>query len=155
VESGNPEAVGGFGLVPAAFFQHVGDDAPFALFDDLEQGSVGAVSMRAKRVPRPVRFSGSRSGDQGRAGGQHHRALDHVFQFAHIALPVVIHQRTQRFRRQVQRMPAILLRELHDEVFGQQRNVVLALAQRRQVDGDDIQPVEQVFAELAFLSHAA
>ena len=34
----------------------------------------------------------------------------------------------------------------------QQRNVFFALAQRRQVDGDDVQAVIQVFAELA-LAH--
>src|SRR5208337_537222 len=33
----NAELLGGFGLVPAAFFQHVGDDAPLAVFHDLKQ----------------------------------------------------------------------------------------------------------------------
>ena len=37
----------------------------------------------------------------------------------------------------------------------QQRDVVLAVAQRRQLDRDDVQPVEQVLAELAFLHHLA
>src|SRR5208337_1870815 len=37
------EAVGGFGLVPAAFFQHVADDTAFAVFDDVEQRGVGRV----------------------------------------------------------------------------------------------------------------
>ncbi len=36
------EVFGGFGLVPSAFFQHVDDDAAFALFHDLEERGVGA-----------------------------------------------------------------------------------------------------------------
>ena len=39
----NTKSVGGFGLVPAAFFQHVADDAALAVFDDFEQRCVGRV----------------------------------------------------------------------------------------------------------------
>src|ERR1035438_4159307 len=39
----NAEAVGGFGLVPAAFFQHVADDAAFAVFNDFEERGVSAL----------------------------------------------------------------------------------------------------------------
>src|SRR5271157_4518072 len=35
------KAVGGFSLAPAAFFQHVADDAALAVFDDLEQRGLG------------------------------------------------------------------------------------------------------------------
>src|ERR1019366_4997859 len=41
--------------------------------------------------------------------------------------------------------------KLGDEVLHQHRNVILALAQRRQVNGDDVETVEQVIAELAVL----
>ncbi len=37
----------------------------------------------------------------------------------------------------------------------EQRHVVLAVAQRRQLDRDDVQPVEQIFAELALFHHLA
>ena len=37
-----------------------------------------------------------------------------------------------------------------EEVRGQQRNVLAARAQRRQFKADDVQPVEEVFAEAAF-----
>ncbi len=38
---GHAKALGGVGLVPGAFFQHVEDDAALALLHDLEEGSVG------------------------------------------------------------------------------------------------------------------
>lgn len=44
-----------------------------------------------------------------------------------------------------------LLRGAGEEVFGQCRNVFAAIGQARNVDADDVQPVEQVFAELAGL----
>src|SRR5580698_9164404 len=40
---GDMEALGGVGLVPATFLQHVGDDAALAIFHDLKQRSVGTV----------------------------------------------------------------------------------------------------------------
>ena len=40
-----------------------------------------------------------------------------------------------------------------EEVLGQQRNVFVALAQRRQVNRDDVDAVEQVLAELALRDH--
>ena len=42
-------------------------------------------------------------------------------------------------------------RVLLDEVVGEQRDVGLALAQRRQVDRVDVQPVVEVLAEAALL----
>ena len=46
---------------------------------------------------------------------------------------------------------AVLLAVLLDEVLHEQRNVVLAIAQRRQLHVDDVQPVEQILAEPSFL----
>ena len=41
--------------------------------------------------------------------------------------------------------------ELGQEVLGKQLDVAAALAQRRQLDGEDAQAIEQVLAELAFV----
>ena len=43
----------------------------------------------------------------------------------------------------------VLLAVLLEEVLHQQRDVVAALAQRRQVDADDVQPIVEVLAEPA------
>ena len=57
--------------------------------------------------------------------------------------------------REDQARLAALLAELVEEVLHEQRDVVLALAQRRQLHGDDVQAVEQVLAEPALLHHVA
>ena len=62
-------------------------------------------------------------------------------------------QQVQRLGRQLEVGLVVLLAVLLEEVLREQRNVVLALAQRRQLHGDDVQPVEQVLAELAFVHH--
>ena len=88
-------------------------------------------------------------------GAQHHRALDHVLELAHVARPVVVHQQVERFRRELEFGTRVLLAVLLEEVLHQQRDVVLALAQRRQLDRDDVQPVEQVLAEASVFHLAA
>ena len=65
-----------------------------------------------------------------RAGAQYYGALDHVFQFTHIAGPIVVEQRVQRLRRDAAGRPAIFLRELVKEEFHQQGNIFAAAAQR-------------------------
>ena len=44
---------------------------------------------------------------------------------------------------------------LLEEVLRQQRNVLVPLAQRRQLHGDDVQAVEEILAELPLLHHLA
>src|SRR5262249_44251159 len=52
------------------------------------------------------------------------------------------------------RILAVLARVALEEVAGQDRDLVAALAQRRQLHADDVQPVEEVLAEAA-LAHRA
>src|SRR5262249_12432248 len=42
---------------------------------------------------------------------------------------------------------------LLDKVCGEHRNVLGTIAQRRQLDSDDIQSIEQVFLEATFVNH--
>ena len=51
------------------------------------------------------------------------------------------------------RLGAATGEEALEEVVDQQRQVFAPLAQRRQVDGQDVQPVEEVFAEAAVGDH--
>ena len=44
--------------------------------------------------------------------------------------------------------PAVLLSELGEELPGQQRNILLAIAQGRNKKGDDIEAIEEVLAEV-------
>src|SRR5262245_33360273 len=86
-----------------------------------------------------------------RAFRQKHRALDGVLQFAHVARPAVRkHTLVGGLRKPLQRAVVLLL-ELLEEVVGEQLQVFGSLAQRRDVDRDRRDPVEEVFAHHAFL----
>src|SRR5437870_806059 len=80
-----------------------------------------------------------------------HRALDDVLELAHVARPVVLGEPFQCFfadRRRLRRRAVTVLRE---EVLDERRDVLLAFAQRRHVDVDDVESVKEVVAELVLL----
>ena len=81
------------------------------------------------------------------AGGQHHRPLDVVLQFAHVARPGVILQRLHRGRRHVGHVAVVLLVVDLQEMADQRGNVFAPLAQRRQIDRHHVQAIVEVFAE--------
>ena len=87
------------------------------------------------------------------AVGEQHRSLEHVLELADVARPVVAHQHLQRFRVDAFDLLLQLAREPAHEELGQRRDVFLAVAQRRHVDRDDVEPVEEVFAEAALGHH--
>ena len=64
----------------------------------------------------------------------HDHAFDHVAQLAHIARPVVVYQRLSQRLGDAMARSCHAVGELLEEMFGQQRNVLLPLAQRRQRD---------------------
>src|SRR5258706_3535506 len=76
-------------------------------------------------------------------------ALHRMIELTDVAGPRVIEQRLQRRRLEPGEVLAIALRVLPQEVRGQRRNVLTALAQRRQLDLDRVQPEEQVLPEAA------
>ncbi len=59
-------------------------------------------------------------------------------------------QRPQSFRRDAAGSDAHFPRIPIQEETSQQRDVFFALAQRRKIDGNDVQPVEKIFAKFAF-----
>ena len=83
------------------------------------------------------------------ARAEDHRALDHVAQLAHVARPVVLLEDPHRRRIERRHRLVVARVELGEERLHQQRQVLLALAQRRQLDGEHVQPVVQVLAQLA------
>ncbi len=85
-------------------------------------------------------------GQDDAAGRHHHRALHDVLQLAHVPRPVVTDQAIERVGRDA--ALAELAGVLGQEVLDQQRNVAPPLAQRRQVQGDDVEPIVEVLAEL-------
>src|ERR1700676_2598753 len=78
---------------------------------------------------------------------QDDRALERVVQLAHIAWPVVAHQRRSCVRRQTRVRTSARSLELPKECVGQQRDVATTLAQRRDADVEDLEPIKQVLSK--------
>src|SRR5205823_1718002 len=70
-----------------------------------------------------------------------HRAFDHVLELADVARPVVGARPLDETRRDAVEGAAELARGLGREVLHQARNVVAPLAQRRDRDRKDVEPV--------------
>ena len=81
------------------------------------------------------------------AAAEDHGPLQHVLELPHVALPRLGRQRPQRLGLDADEPRAQLAVEPAHEVIDQQRNVAATLAQRRQRDVHDVEPVEQVLAE--------
>src|SRR5438105_5031299 len=79
--------------------------------------------------------------------GKHHGTLDHVLQFAHVSGPSVVHQQIQGSTSETAQRPIILFRELPQEMFGEQRNILAALAKRRKLERDNVQAMVKVLAK--------
>ena len=86
-------------------------------------------------------------------GVQQRNALHEVFELAHVARPVVPGQQLHGSGRKLKVGPMIMMAEEPQEVLGQRGHVVAALAQRRQGDGDDVEPVEQIGAKTPGADH--
>ena len=76
--------------------------------------------------------------------------LDRMLQFTHVARPVIGIKQFERILVDIAHGPAEPLVALHDEMLGKHRDVLLALAQRRDRDADHTQPVIQVGPQQVF-----
>ena len=80
--------------------------------------------------------------------------FDHVRKLADIARPVIEQQFFQCGRRQAQfRLVQLRPQPIH-EMPGQNRNVILMFTQGRNLQRNHMQPVKQIFAELAAFDQA-
>ena len=80
-----------------------------------------------------------------------HRALHGVFQFTHVTGPAVVANGLLGLGREVQVVAADASALAGEEDAGDLVDVAATLAQGRQLQGDDVQAVIQVFTELAGL----
>src|SRR5262245_7085977 len=122
---------------------------------------VGALEVVARVLERAVaRLAGRRRlfraqrsrqivGRDHIARRHDHEPLDHVAQLADVAGPVVGQEVAERLARERLRPLAVLGAELRDEVAHVGGDIVLARAQGRHLDRDDVEPIVEVFAELA------
>src|SRR5260370_1799235 len=82
---------------------------------------------------------------------QNRRALQGVAQLADIARPVIPEQRRSGISREGGRWTPEGFADLLQERLAQQEDVGAALAQRRNADVEDVQPIVQIFAKIAAL----
>src|ERR1700745_2605824 len=68
-----------------------------------------------------------------------HGALDRMVELANVARPRMIGRKLQRDRLETFELLAITLRRLPQEMVREERNVFLALAQRREMNLDRVQ----------------
>ena len=76
-----------------------------------------------------------------------HAALNDVFQFAHVSRPVKIHQEFQSLRRNLRNGFAGFTRVPLQKIIGERRDIFLVIAQRRNIDGDDVEAVIEILAK--------
>ena len=80
---------------------------------------------------------------------QDHAPLDQVFQLAHVARPVVLLQCLQGSLSKAREARVVQRAKAHQHALRQQLDVGMALAQRRNANGIDIEAVHQVTPETA------
>src|SRR4051794_7585692 len=133
-------------LVVAGVLQRQQDQSPLRFVDG------GARGERDRRQ----RFLAAR--DQQRrqvlgldevAVGEDRRALHHVPQLADVARPGILLEDLQRLLLHRPHRLAVARVELGEERLDQQGHVFLAIAQRRQLEREHVQPVVEILAELA------
>ena len=99
----------------------------------------------------PLRLPGHLDGQVGGANVirflQDHGALHGVLQFAHISRPIVLQQQVAGLLRDAFHRLAKTEIVTLDEEFDERENILLAMPQGRNEDGDDAEPVEQVLAK--------
>src|ERR1700677_4151197 len=132
VERGSCEAerVSGAADVPAMRLERSLDRV---LFHRIERGCLRWQSG-VRRAGGSCRGEGEVARLEHFAFAQYDAALDGMAQGAYVARPRMGRQALERRRAQPLRRNVVLLRIDRDEVLEQQRNVLLSLAQRRQVE---------------------
>src|SRR5260370_21754101 len=83
------------------------------------------------------------------------RELECGSQLAHIARPVIIREQLERGRSDLADIFSVIAGGSSKEVIDQLGNVLLVFAQRRNVDGNDVEAVVEVFAKRSFFERSA
>src|SRR5438874_9776613 len=144
----DPQRVRGFDPMPAELLKRAEDHLFFDVGQRLacERINRGAADFRLLE-PRLDR----RGADHARVCFEYAGALHDVLKLTDIARPVVALQQTQRFGFDVAKRLVLAARDRVEEMTAQFRNILDPLTQRRQLDGHDVEPIEQIAAEFSFI----
>src|SRR2546423_13208155 len=86
---------------------------------------------------------------------QHDHALDQIPQLTHVSWPRITQQDLHRLGGNPLEVAIVLRREFPDEAAHQQRNVLRPLAQRQQINAEDVEPVVEIGAKSSFFDRFA
>src|SRR6185437_10817556 len=117
---------------------------------------IGKPRIEAVRAGRHRLYFGSEIGhvDLRSSLAEREGAFDDVLELTDVAGPRVRHQAPHGFLRHRHRSRRRLLgADLLQEMLDEERDVLAAFAQRRELHGDDVQPVIEVLAERVLRDH--
>src|ERR1051326_6120480 len=146
----NAEDLGGLAAVAVGHVQRLFDDDALDLLHRLAEGDLHGVAVAA--LARAEELVGEAVDRQRIAAGHDERAVDHVAQLAHVAVPLVLLQRLDEVGVDVLHLLLFRLVQLLQEEMGEERDILEALAQRRHLDGEDVEAVVEVLAHLPVLN---
>ena len=165
IAAGDAKSAGAFGFAPAvlaksahdkvaleaADFVFVGSDGSFGIASG---GSFGGGGDGGLVGLRDGTHGGRELGQfDGGAVGKNDGALDDVFQFADIAGPVVLFEGLENGSGKAASFFVKSFRAALEKMMREERDVVAAFAERREMKFDDVEAVEKVLAEFALLDH--
>src|SRR4051794_7223535 len=139
--------LGGLAAIAVRHGERLFDNDALHLFHRLAERDHDAVARAA--LARAEELVGETLDRETAAAGHDERAIDHVAQLADVARPLVLLQRFDEVR--FDRLHLLLFRlvQLLQEEVREERDVFETLAQRRDLDREDIQPVVEILAHLA------
>src|SRR5271166_4687072 len=138
-DSVDVQNVGGMALIASTFLHHAQDVGPLHVLQFLAR-AVGDSWVLENEVPF-LQF---------RLLAHYHSALHRVLQFTDVSEPGLLLQLVHGRRGYSGDAFVHRQRKFVNEVIDQHRNVVRTLAQRWQFDPKDVEPVEEIGAELTF-----
>src|SRR6266536_6386180 len=151
------EQLGRFGLHAARTIER---PLQIAAFDGVQGGLevepvLGDVDI-VEPLYRPLAPHGLGQGVDAEhlSGAEYNGALEHVFELPDIARPMIALEHRHRVRRHSSHVFAELLAELLEEMGDEERDVLAAVAQRRELDRNHVQAIEEILAEDTFLHRA-
>src|SRR4051794_14625108 len=143
------EDFGGPGLVVARVGERHHDQPPLRLFHRRARRERELRLLLRRRLLGQHRRQVLRLDE--RARRQDRRALDHVAQLADVPRPAVVFEHAHRLLIDAGDVLLIARVEFVDERLDEQRQIVLALAKRRQAERKDVEAVVQILAQLSGL----
>ena len=138
----------GLRAIAAGFLQGLGDQ--FFLDDALsllQRKADRGTSPRFRCLPAQIQAAGRCSGISMESSASSTRPFDDVFELAHVARPAVFQQAPHGGRADDRDVLAQLAVEAFQKMLAQVGDVFRPLAQRRQGDGENVQPVVEILAE--------